>query len=138
MIPDAAIELALIANWDTEGDQKERMRAALEAATLPLLAMVRERDAALERVRELHKPEKRWTHPDWTGSFDTREEAAEYDYDEAMGADHKSQVDHFEICAECGRIEGAQLRDVGEVWDYRESLWPCKTAAAITATEGAE
>ena len=32
MIPDEAIELALIANWDTEGDQKERMRAALEAA----------------------------------------------------------------------------------------------------------
>jgi hypothetical protein len=33
-----------------------RARAALEAATLPLLAMVREQRAAIERVRELHKP----------------------------------------------------------------------------------
>ena len=38
MIPDEAVELALIANWDTEGDQKERMRAALEAAAPHMLA----------------------------------------------------------------------------------------------------
>ena len=45
MIPDEAIELALIANWDTEGDQKERMRAALEAAAPHMMAEVLEEAA---------------------------------------------------------------------------------------------
>jgi len=102
-----------------------------------LLTMVREQRAALDRVEALHKPEKRWTHPDWTGSFDTREEAAEYDYDEAMGDDQKSQVEFFEVCAECGRVESEQLSEAGDGdWSYRESLWPCETIAAITG-EGA-
>jgi len=88
---------------------------------------------ALLAVLELHKVETRWTHPEWTGSFDTREEAAEYDYDEAMGDVEKSHVGSFEICAECGRVESEQLSDAGDGdWSYRESLWPCRTVKAIT------
>jgi hypothetical protein len=93
--------------------------------------------AAVDAVLAKHKPEKRWTHPDWTGSFDSREEAAEYDYDEAMGDDQKSQVDHFVVCAECGYIEAEQLRDSGDEWSYKHSIWPCPTVAAIeNALEG--
>lgn len=85
----------------------------------------------LGRVLALHKIETRWTHPDWTGSFDTREEASEWDYDESMGDDDKSQVGSFEVCAECGRIESEQLKESGDDWSYRESLWPCATAKAM-------
>lgn len=93
--------------------------------------------AALEAVEELHQPEKRWTHPDWTGSFDTREEAAEYDYDECMGDTDKSRIDFFEVCAECGRVEAEQWKETGDDWKYREAMWPCPTVTAIrTALEG--
>jgi hypothetical protein len=112
---------------------KVRAKAYTEHGT-PGLAAPQDRAhliAAVDAVLAKHKPEKRWTHPDWTGSFDSREEAAEYDYDEAMDDDQKSQVDHFEVCAECGHIEAEQLRESGDEWSYRESLWPCRTVAAI-------
>jgi hypothetical protein len=89
--------------------------------------------AALDAVLALHKPETRWTHPDWMGSFDTIEEAAGYDEDEVIGDEQKSQVDSFDICAECGRIESEQLSESGEEWGYREGLWPCPTVAAVVA-----
>jgi hypothetical protein len=57
VIPDAAIEFALIANWDTEGDQKERMRAALEAAAPHIVAQ-----ALNEAADELAKLP--YAHPD--------------------------------------------------------------------------
>ena len=69
--------------------------------------------AALDAILALHKPKTRWTHPNWTGSFDT-----------------------FDICAECGRIEAGQLRKSREEWSYRESLWPCPTFTAVTAALG--
>lgn len=53
MIPDEAIELALIANWDTEGNQKERMRAALEAAAPYMMADILEDAANTAETDEL-------------------------------------------------------------------------------------
>ena len=100
-------------------------RAALTAA-YPLIA-VQAKAEVLAPILALHQPEKRWTTPDYTGSFDTREEAAELDE-----SDDGPNVDYFEICAHCGSIERDWAEDHAEEWNYKLAMWPCKTIAKVT------
>jgi hypothetical protein len=79
-------------------------------------------------ITSLHKSERRWTHPDFTGSFATQQEAEEHS-DTA-----NVRASFFEICAECGRIESEQPKESGQEWSYRESLWPCRTYKNLKAT----
>jgi hypothetical protein len=91
---------------ETEFEAASAAEASLQRNTARLLS-------ALDAVLALHKSKTLWTHPNWTGSFDT-----------------------FDICAECGRIGAGQLRKSREEWGYREGLWPCPTVAAVTAALG--
>ncbi|MHC6176224.1 hypothetical protein [Glutamicibacter sp. X7] len=78
---------------------------------------------------KLHRPVKRWqTHEADEGSFDTEADARAAYLDE-NDEEFEGEVPYFEICAECGRIEAGQMAEIGaEVWNYREGLWPCRTA----------
>jgi hypothetical protein len=92
---------------------------ALADAVPALLAMVRERDAALERVRELHQPQEEdalWCILD--------EECEECYPETGDGTGHAMTV-----CSEC-------RAKVDDVTGYIP--WPCPTISAVTATEGAE
>lgn len=95
-----------------------RMRA--RSAETRVEQLQGQRDA----VCGLHKPERRYT-PNLAEScsFDTPEEAAEYDDIDI------ELVAHFDVCAHCGSIEMDDGDSYGR--DYRESLWPCKTAKAL-------
>ena len=94
-----------------------------------LLAEVDRLRRELAAVRELHKPEKRYQpHPEHPGSFDTAQQAADYD-----DTDLES-VTHFVICAECGRIEAEQWDDRTYEGSYLNALWPCATARALGAS----
>lgn len=107
-----------------EGDA----RAIVAAVTPILLAQVQGRldtaEGRLATLTELHKPERRYT-PNLAEScsFDTPEEAAEYDDIDI------DLVTHFNVCAHCGPIEMGDGDPYGR--DYRESLWPCETAKTL-------
>jgi hypothetical protein len=76
-------------------------------------------------IRHLHKPEQRFYPVNVDDrSWDTADEAREW------GSDDEA-IEMFEICSECGRLEAEQLKESGEDWGYRESLWPCPTIKAI-------
>lgn len=99
-----------------------------------LLGLLQEQAETLAKVAELHKPETRWMPYEGAGiSFDTREEALEAAEDADLGICATVPAT-FEVCAHCKRIEdspceGQCTLEAG----YRESLWPCPTAAAAAA-----
>lgn len=98
---------------------------------------VTDRDAllnALDKVLALHKPVKKWEPYEGAGyTFATREEALRASGEEDLGVVAiEAGPQFFEVCGECGRIEGEQLSEAGEEWGYRESLWPCPTVTALT------
>lgn len=109
--------IAYTNNWiDAAGNSAEDVPA--------LLAMVRERDAALERVRELHKPCQMFEYDDVKDAF-------------ILDEDGNKKVMET-VCRGCTPDE---VIEDAEDWSYDDSRavnWPCPTIAAITATEGAE
>lgn len=123
-----AIESALDAVRAIDGPASigsEEVSTAALTAAYPFIA-AQAKGEALAPILALHRPEKRWTTPDYTGSFDSREEAAELDE-----SDDGPNVDYFEICQECGRIERDWAEDHAEEWTYKLAMWPCKTAVAV-------
>ncbi len=90
----------------------------------------RERDALaakLAAARELHTMERRFTDENFETSYDTPQEAAE-----ALGISPGS-AQYLDVCSHCGSIE----MDAGAE-DYKDSLWPCPTAATLSETGGTE
>ena len=93
--------------------------------------------ATIEAVKALHVPVRRYQVLGVDErSFDSAEKAADSAEDAAewLDDDDDDGVTFFEVCVECGRIESDQLRWYGEEWSYRESLWPCPTAAILDRT----
>ena len=94
--------------------------------------------AAVEAVRALHQPERRYLPYEGADvSYDTAEEAA-VDLDHAMTLDPAS-MPYFDLCAHCKVIEdspcdGECTREAG----YLASLWPCPTIRALTDALGVE
>jgi hypothetical protein len=81
---------------------------------------------ALQAVRDLHRRETRWQpSPDADYSYDSEEECREFMDDLA------DQPYTFDICAECGRVEGSNRDDFG----YDASVWPCLTRRVMGETD---
>lgn len=80
---------------------------------------------AIQRVRELHTPVKRWQDsPESTYSWDTEREALDWGDGET--------ATYFEVCGHCAEME---MRHADGVVDYpREALWPCTTIRALDGT----
>lgn len=101
--------------------------------------------AGVERVRELHERESFWQYDrDQEHSYQTQQEAADEsgcDCPEVAGSlagyahtpECLATITHFDVCAECARIEYADSdrQAHGEFSGYAEALWPCPTIAAI-------
>jgi len=96
--------------------------------------------AAIEAVAGLHKPEKRWEPYEGAGyTFFTRDQALEAAGEVDLGVVAiEAGPQFFEVCGECARVESEQLSETGEEWGYREALWPCKTAEALTQALGGD
>ena len=102
-------------------------------------------EAALARVRELHERESFWQYDrDQEHSYLTQQEAAdesgcdcpyapEPSADLAHTPECLATITHFDVCAECARIEyaDADRQAHGDFSGYAESLWPCPTIAAL-------
>jgi len=105
-----------------------------------LLVLARKQQAAIDAVKALHKPEKRWMPYEGAGvSFDTEREAIEAMDDVDLGVVALESIAEngtpfFEVCAECKHIEDSPCE--GECTleaGYRECIWPCRTIAALEA-----
>jgi hypothetical protein len=92
------------------------------------------------KVRELHRPEKRWMPYEGAGvSYDTEREALEacedVDLNQVVFEElAENGVPFFEVCAHCKHIEDSPCE--GECTleaGYRESFWPCATIKALEA-----
>lgn len=111
---------------------------------LPMLDQLDAAEAALARVRELHERESFWQYDrDQEHSYLTQQDAADEsgcDCPEdpestylAHTAECLATITHFDVCAECARIERADAdrQAHGKFSGYAEALWPCPTIAAI-------
>lgn len=114
------------------------------AKTRELTAKLDAAEAALARVWEMHERESYWQYDrDQEHSYQTQQDAADEsgcDCPEdpestylAHTAECLATITHFDVCAECARIElaDADRQAHGKFSGYAEALWPCPTIAAI-------
>ena len=116
---------------------RERLIADLAAALEKAEQKLAEQAATIEAVKMLHVPARRYQVLGVDErSFDSAEEAATSAEEAAEWLDDDvGGVTYFEVCAECGRVESGQLREYGDEWSYRESLWPCRTATILASMD---
>lgn len=83
----------------------------------------------VDAVRERHQPERRYHEGSAEWSYDSSEEALRLGELECS----LNEVPYFEVCAHCAYLETWRGIEADDVWvlDYRESLWPCRTAKAL-------
>lgn len=125
----ASVQYRSVEKWDdlpaVDQEAMGRFVAPLVAAAVgPLLAP----------IRALHQPEER-CH-DGEGTWSVTREVWETDF---RGHDWLDDPEVFLVCAECGGIEMHVSRgeEHGDSHDYLDALWPCPTAKALDAIEGA-
>jgi len=85
--------------------------------------------AGLRGVLALHERVTRWGNEDYSISQDR--------YDDERD-DVEDGLTPFDVCAECFRIEQTSDQHDGAECEHAvlDGLWPCPTAAAITAALG--
>lgn len=118
--------------------------AAAVNALPSLLVQLDAAEAALQRVRELHERESFWQYDrDQEHSYLTQQDAADEsgcdcpEDPESVYLAHTPEclatISHFDVCAECARIEyaDADRQAHGEFSGYAEALWPCPTIRAL-------
>ena len=87
----------------------------------------------IEALEDLHSPVTRYLPYEGSEvSYDTQDDAEEaHAYDCPIccrGGDCGWERDFFQVCGECARIE----QDPGcSTHDFKESLWPCRTAQLL-------
>ena len=80
--------------------------------------------AAILRIRELHRKETRWGNDDWS--------MTEGEYAEDGGAEEWPNLEAFDVCIECCRIEmSPEQRDPMDDIRVLEGLYPCPTIRAL-------
>ncbi|GAB3224236.1 hypothetical protein GCM10027447_12650 [Glycomyces halotolerans] len=102
-------------------------RAIVAAAMPGLLSELEAAQARLDAAAKLHKPERRYTNPEGECSFDDEEEASDW-FDLPI-----DRLSFFDVCERCGDLE---THDSDR--EYRDSIWPCKTARALGLGEEAD
>ena len=129
-------------------ENSESNAAAIMGIIGPRLDQLDAAEAALARVRELHTRESFWQyHRDQEHSYLTQQDAAdasgcdcpyapEPSADLAHTPECLATISHFDVCAECARIEyaDADRQMHGDFSGYAEALWPCPTIRARDAT----
>ena len=104
--------------------------------------------AAVERIRELHERASFWQYSrDQEHSYPTQQDAADEsgcdcpENPESVYLAHTPEclatISHFDVCAECARIERADAdrQAHGDFSGYAEALWPCPTIRALDGGE---
>ena len=143
--PDGVL-VAAVREHSVIVDRPDAQLIAAAVNALPgLLDQLDAAESALARVRKLHERESFWQyHRDQEHSYLTQQEAAdesgcdcpyapEPSADLAHTPECLATITHFDVCAECARIEyaDADRQAHGDFSGYAESLWPCPTIAAL-------
>ena len=78
---------------------------------------------AIQRVRKLHNKVTRWGNEDMSLSAEQ--------YAEDGGSEEWPDLEPFDVCAECCRMESAEEQQ--DEWDVAHlgCLWPCPTRMAL-------
>lgn len=98
-------------------------------------ALASDLERRVDAVTALHRKVTRYTIPA-TAEYHSYEslEAALQDWaDEEELPVEAERVGHFDLCAECSRVERESWDEQAETaeWGYVSSLWPCRTATTL-------